>query len=46
MKLNPPFWALVGTGAATVLALALLAANAHGKRRARKAWLIEKGRVS
>lgn len=43
MKPNPVFWTLAAAGAASALALALLAANAHGKRRARKAWLTEKG---
>ena len=46
MKPNTVLYTVVGVAAAAGLALALLAANAHGKRRARKAWLIEKGRTS
>lgn len=42
-KPNTVLYAVVAAATATVLAAALLAASAHGKRRARKAWLIERG---
>lgn len=40
---NTIVYAEITAGAALVLAAALLAAFAHGKRRERRAWLTERG---
>ena len=40
---NTVLLALVAAAGAAALALVVLAAEAHGKRRIRKAWLIERG---
>ena len=43
--MNRPNTVLIAliTVAAAALAVVVLAAEAHGKRRARRAWLIERG---
>lgn len=43
MKPNAVFFALVGAACASALALAVLAAEMHGRRRQRRAWLREAG---
>lgn len=43
MRPNPVFFALVAGAGAAAFVLAVLAAEAHGKRRQRKAWLMEAG---
>lgn len=40
---NMIVYAEAATGAAVLLALALLGAHAHGRRRERRAWLMERG---
>ena len=40
---NTVLIALITVAGAAALAVVVLAAEAHGKRRQRKAWLIERG---
>ena len=42
MKPNRVFYSLVAAGALAALGAAVLAAEAHGRRQARRAWLTER----
>jgi hypothetical protein len=43
---NTVFWSLVAAAGTLALSLALLGASALGRRRERRAWLMERGETS